>query len=144
MSPRVLYLCYYPDALGFLFPNELPQHYYSPGLFIVEEDSNGMLPYQLDFDAMDRGNRVTFSLVRQNERDPLSNLYVVKTKTLGTFSFRMTHINPLVDKYRGSHRALFNHRRLHLVTSQDSQKLERVCQKYDFYFIGDTLSEMNN
>ena len=140
MNPPVLYLSHYPPSMGFLFPNELPKQYYAPGLFVVEQNPDGRLPYQFDFDAMDRGNRITLHLVRQNEGDLFSNLYIVRTKFLGTFGFRITGINPLFERYRGNHPALLNHRKLHLLVSQDSRKLERVCEKYDFYFIGDTLS----
>lgn len=140
MRNRILYLSFFPPEDGFLFPSELPDQYYSPGLFIAEAESDGSLAYSYIFDAMDAGSRVEFELVRQDEADPNSNLYVVQTKQFGSFYFSLVNVNPRY-KYRGKNRSLRDHRELKIAVTRDSQKLERVCQNFDFYFIGSTLTE---
>lgn len=55
MNSLVYYLSFYSELDGFLFPDELPANYYSPGLFLVEPTSNGNYPYNYLFDAMDNG-----------------------------------------------------------------------------------------
>lgn len=140
MNKKILYLSFFPPEDGFLFPNELPDQYYAPGLFIAEAEPDGRLDYRYIFDAIDSGNRVELDLVRQDEADPNSNLYVVRTKQYGSFYFSLVDVNPRY-KYRGKNRLLRDHRELKIAVTRDSQKLERVCQSFDFYFIGSTLTE---
>ncbi len=141
MSNIVYYLSFYREQLGFLFPDELPKNYYSPGLFIVEEKSNGELPYSYSFDAMYNSKRVSLNLVRVDEGNPSGSLYVVKAKHYGSFWFKLDRVNPLVTRYQGNRPQLQSHNPFRVAVTTDSAKLERICQKFDFYFIGSTLKE---
>ncbi|WP_158900131.1 hypothetical protein [Burkholderia sp. L27(2015)] len=140
MRFEVYYLSFYPPYDGFLFPDELPPTYYAPGLFLVEETGDGLLPYSYEFEAMDNGQRVTLTMVRNNEGDVNSNLYVVKTKYYGSFWFSIERLNPRL-KYLGKRLALSAHRALSVAVTRDANKLERTCERFDFYFIGTTLRE---
>lgn len=142
MKAIVYYLSYYSEQQGFLFPNELPNNYYSPGLFIVEASDNGTFYYEYTFDAMDNGNRISLKLSRANEGDPSSTLYVVRTKNYGSFWFNLESINQLI-RYIGRNPKLGNHNYMAVAVTTDSDKLERVCKNYNFYFIGSTLNEEN-
>lgn len=140
MNP-ILYLCLFSPRNGFLFPTELPDQYYSPGVFLAEEDKNGLLPYSFSFDAMDAGRRVQLSLVRQDEADATSTLYAVRTSSYGDFYFSFFPINPRL-RYVGENRKLIKHRNFRVAATRDAKKLERVCEAFDFYFIGSTLTEI--
>lgn len=141
MIPQFYYLSLYSPVDGFLFPNELPSAYYAPGLFVVEEDPNEGLVYSYEFDAMDNGQRVTLSMVRHNEGPGNSNLYVVKTKFYGSFWFSLEEINQSVARYRGNRHAMQSHGALRAAVTRDGAKLERICERFNFYFIGTTLRE---
>jgi len=136
----VYYLSFYSEQSGFLFPEELPRNYYSPGLFLLEPEDDGSYAYNYTFDAMDNGKRVSLDLVRADEGNLQSNLYVVRTKHYGSFWFNLEKTNPNL-RYEGNKQQLINHTHLSIVMTTDSDKLERVCQSFDFYFIGSTLSE---
>lgn len=140
MNTLVYYLSFYGEQLGFLFPNELPKNYYSPGLFLVEPNDDGTFSYGYTFDAMDNGNRISLKLIRVNEGDPNSTLYVVRTNNYGSFWFNLETINPHI-RYIGQNPNLASHNPMAVVMTTDSDKLERVCKNYNFYFIGSTLSE---
>lgn len=140
MNTIVYYLSYYSEQQGFLFPNELPKNYYSPGLFLVEPNENGTFSYRYTFDAMDNGNRISLKLTRANEGDPNSTLYVVRTKNYGSFWFNLESINQRI-RYIGRNPKLGNHNPMAVAMTTDSDKLERVCKNYNFYFIGSTLNE---
>ncbi|WP_243250043.1 hypothetical protein [Sulfitobacter pontiacus] len=140
MNAEVFYLSFFHPENSFLFPNELPDQYYSPGLFIAEAKRDGNLAYRYTFDAMDSGDRVRLELVRQDEGDISSSLYVVRTKKYGSFYFSFLDLNHRF-RYRGKKRSLIDHGELKVALSRDNQKLERVCQNFDFYFIGSTLTE---
>lgn len=140
MNNRVYYLSFFSEGGGFLFPDELPKNYYSPGLFLIESDRSGKYSYAFSFDAMDNGKRVSLKLERANEGDPRSTLYVVRTKHYGSFWFKLEDINPSLG-YLGVKLKLKNNHSFSVAISKDSEKLERVCRNFDFYFIGSTLCE---
>ena len=140
MNRTVYYLSFHSQQGGFLFPDELPPNYYSPGLFLIEPEKNGDYPYAYTFDAMDNGTRVSLKLIRAAEDNPRSTLYVVKTKHYGSFWFNLELINPSF-RYLGSRQQLANHNDFSIAMTTDSSKLERVCHKFKFYFIGSTLRE---
>lgn len=139
MNNIVYYLSFYGEQLGFLFPNELPDNYYSPGLFLVETDNAGAFAYEYMFDAMDNGNRISLKLIRADENDPYSTLYVVRTKHYGSFWFNLKDINKNL-RYVGVNPKVLNHNSMAVAISADAEKLERVCEKFNFYFIGSTLT----
>ena len=140
MNETVCYLSYFAEQLGFLFPYELPLQYYAPGLFLIEPTPNGDYAYSYSFDAMDNGRRITLNLVRADEGNSQSTLYVVKTKHYGSFWFNVEKINPNF-RYIGKNPKLTNHSGLSLLETTDSDKLERICKIYDFFFIGSMLRE---
>lgn len=140
MNNIVYYLSFYSEQPGFLFPDELPKNYYSPGLFIIEPGSDGRFSSGYTFDAMDNGRRISLKMVRANEGDPNSTLYVVRTKHYGSFWFNLERINQRF-RYIGNKQQLLNHNPLGVAMAADSVKLERVCHNFNFYFIGSTLRE---
>lgn len=140
MSALVYYLSFYSEQFGFLFPNELPKNYYSPGLFLVEPGGNGTFSNGYTFDAMDNGSRISLKLIRANEDNPSSTLYVVRTKHYGSFWFNLEHINQNI-RYIGRNPKLVNHNPMAVAMTTDPDKLERVCKNCNFYFIGSTLAE---
>jgi len=142
MSGIIYYLSFFPEGGGFLFPEELPDNFYSPGLFLLLSEQGGNYSYQYKFDAMDNGERVSLSLIRANEENQQSTLYVVKTKNYGSFGFDLKNINPQV-RYIGERSELSSHSSFSIALSIDSDKLERVCKEFNFYFIGSTLREEN-
>lgn len=142
MNNLVYYLSFYNHGGGFLFPDELPANYYSPGLFLIEPDRNGIYPYAFSFDAMDNGRRVSLNLVRADEGNPNSTLYVVRTKHYGSFWFNLERVVPSLV-YLGNRPQLQNHNDFGIAVTTDAGKLERACHKFNFYFIGSTLRDEN-
>jgi hypothetical protein len=140
MNNIVYYLSFYIEISGFLFPEELPKNYYAPGLFLIEMDNDRRFSYGYTFDAMDNGRRISLIMIRADEGDQDSKLYVVKTLHYGSFWFNLEKINPNLV-YKGSKEQLLNHNEFRVAKSTDSGKLERVCHNFDFYFIGSTLRE---
>lgn len=141
MSNIVYYLSFLAED-SFLFPQELPENYYAPGLFIIEQNQTNEFNFRYTFDAMDNGKRVSLSMTRANENDRSSTLYVVKTEHYGSFWFNFELINPHI-KYTGNKQELLNHNNFGIALTTDSNKLERICHDFNFYFIGDTLRESN-
>lgn len=140
MNNVVYYLCYFDEQRGVVFPDELPRNYYSPGLFLVEPQNRGEHYYNYSFDAMDNGKKISLMLIRVNDSNLSSNLYVVKTKNYGSFWFKLETINPRI-RYVGKRNQLRSHQGFSVAMSTDSGKLERVCKEHNFYFIGRALRD---
>jgi hypothetical protein len=131
MRNIVQYLSFYPELDGLVFPQELPDNYYSLGKFYVYAKENHRLEHHYDFDAEDEGKDVRLLLERQeNSRD--SNIYIVKTSNHGIFPFV---IEPTRYQYVGF---LENMRGMQLfrVIPLNLDKLEQACLNNRFFFCG--------
>lgn len=129
---QVYYLSFFNN--GFLFPYELPEHYFAPGLFLVQEE-NERLSQDYEFTAMDNGVRSNLRLIK-SQKDEDGQQYYVTSKKYGKFIFTVEDINPALNKYIGSGNELRNNSKFRLLFPVDARKLELVCQRYNFYFIG--------
>jgi hypothetical protein len=143
MNDRVYYLSFFVEQGGFLFPDELPDDYYSPGLFIVERNQYNEYPDVFLFDAMDNGRRVSLHLERASEGWALSTLYVVRTERYGSFWFQIEEVNPSLY-YLGRRVQLQGSNNFGVAITTDERKLELACQEHSFYFIGSTLRESDS
>lgn len=140
MSGLVYYLCFLGERSGFLFPDELPKNYYSPGLFLVTPEEDGTYAFSYTFDAMDNGVRISLNLVRADEANPRSTLYVVRTDSYGSFWFDLRVVNSQF-RYIGNRSQISQYRDFSVAVSVDADKLERACKNFNFYFIGRTLRD---
>lgn len=131
MKHIVQYLSFYPEVDGLVFPQELPEDYYSLGKFYVYATSRGDLAHRYYFDAEDEGKDVRLLLERQ-ESSPDSNIYIVRTKKHGIFPFV---IEPTRYQYVGSLQKLQNVR-LFRVIPLNLDKLEEACLSKKFFFCG--------
>jgi len=131
MKNIVQYLSFYPELDGLVFPQELPDNYYSLGKFYVYAKDNHGLAEHYYFDAEDEGKDVRLVLERQ-ENSPESNIYIVRTSKHGIFPFV---IEPTRYQYVGH---LRNMRKIQLfrVVPLNLAKLEQACLSNRFFFCG--------
>lgn len=129
MINKVLYLCINNSLpLGFVFPNELPPNYYSPGFFIIDFRSSETYT----FSALNKGKLSTYNLYTKG------NLGFVKTE-YGLVFFRISKVNSWYNKYVGNYQSLSNFKNLHILQCTEENKLELLCKNENFYFIGYSL-----
>ncbi|GHW57989.1 hypothetical protein [Vibrio cholerae] len=131
MKNIVQYLSFYPEVSGLVFPQELPEEYYSLGKFYVYATSRGDLAHRYHFDAEDEGKDVRLLLERQ-ESSQGSNIYVVRTNKYGIFPFV---IEPTRHRYVGRLKKLKNVQ-LFRVIPLNLAKLEEACLSHRFFFCG--------
>lgn len=134
MMKQVLYLCLNNKfrKAGFVFPSELNDDYYAPGFFVIESSGdvnrffNGYM-----FLAADKGEIVK-TILTCNNKD-----FVVNTGKYGEFHFEAIFAPTPMNRYVGE-RTDFNEMKskLYILKCSDIEKLEKVCRKYDFYFVG--------
>ena len=139
MSP-VFYLCRSPnDPKQFLFANELPEHYYSPGLFIVEAvNKRRMLSPSFKFLA--RQGQQTLSLdLRRSEK---GRAYVANAGVNGIFYFKAVALDR-TSRYTGRRESFFHDMPMYRLEPANMGQLERACVDRDFYFIGSAGIETN-
>ena len=129
----VLYLSFdlRAEKSGFVFPSELEGNVYSPGIFIIV----GPPMYRFDdtyiFEAFERRRCVKLQL-----RWARKNIFFVSTKRYGTFYFKAKLIHREFNSYLGRRRVIQANERLYDVIPLQPQRLEDVCIKHDFFFLG--------
>lgn len=136
MSNWVYYLSYFMEQEGFLFPYELPDYYYAPGLFLIQSRETGMFPFQFSFPVMDNGVRRVLTLERAERKSDFHPYFFVTTKNYGKFIFKLQAINPQFNKYLGTDKSLRKQTPFWILYPANNNKLEKVCRKFNFYFIG--------
>lgn len=145
MKAAVRYLCISASLkTGLVFANELPENYFSPGVFIIEENKHGDLGMSYTFNAVQNSEEIRLSLTKytsENESDNIllsvrSRTFMVQTKQYGQFNFRAYPVNWRYNKYVGKRKYLKKHNRLWVLKPLNIQKLEQVSIEHGFYFVG--------
>ena len=131
--PTVFYLCRSPDNSNeFVFANELPEDYYSPGLFVVQSVNPRGLPLQeYTFFARQGMQRLRLNLMRSKD----GRAYVVDADINGIFYFKIIRLGNN-ERYTGSRTRVFNDTPLYRLEPANMMQLERACIERDFYFVG--------
>lgn len=129
----VFYLSYsdIADKEGLVFPSELQQATYSPGIWTVCKNKHMRLPNEFSFDAVDNIEVVNLKLSQVN-----GNVYSVNTEKYGMFFFRISHIFFRYEKYVGDSKLIDKSDRLYQVYSMNIQHLSKACLENRFYFVG--------
>lgn len=141
MINSVFYLCRSPsDPYQFVFANELPENYYSPGLFVVEATNRrGSLEQGFKFLARQGQQIMTLSLRRSEN----GRAYIVDAAHNGIFYFKAIALQKS-SRYSGQRLDLFHDMPLYRLEPANMRQLESVCIDRDFYFIGSTGADSDN
>jgi hypothetical protein len=137
----VFYLCRSPDEPeSLVFANELPEHFYSPGFFVIEAVSrSGMLGGRFSFLARKGQAKINLELQQSNN----SRVYIVDTASNGVFYFKAIALARTL-RYSGQRGSLFNDMPLYRLEPANMMRLERECIDHDFYFTGSTGMDTDN
>lgn len=120
-----------PETQGLLFPSELLQNTYAPGLWIIDLKKFERLPDSFEFDAVDNNELQVLKMTRVSR-----SVFQVDTKKYGKFYFRIVNIFSRYLNYIGNSKLISSDSRLFQVVSMDIQKLNRTCLDKGFYFVG--------
>lgn len=129
----VFYLCRPPeDSSTFVFADELPDNYYSPGMFVVEAvNRRGQLGATFKFLAR-QGQQILSLELKQSEK---KRTYIVDASQNGTFYFKAIALDRTA-RYSGQRISLFHNMPLYRIEPANMTQLERACKEKDFYFVG--------
>lgn len=130
---EIYYLCYSDrkEIDGLLFPNELFEETYAPGLWVVDLLDFERFPDSFNFKAVDNDEVINFKMTRVNDL-----VYQVDIPKYGKFYFRIITTFFLYNKYKGNSNLINKKSRLYQVVSMDIQKLHRTCLEKRFFFVG--------
>lgn len=137
----VFYLCRSPsDPDQFVFASELPDNYYSPGLFVVEAiNRGGLLDQGFKFLAR-QGQQVMSLELRRSEN---GRAYIVDAAHNGKFYFKAIALDRS-SRYSGKRRGLFHDMPLYRFEPANMRQLESACIDRDFYFVGSSGADADN
>lgn len=139
---RVLYLCLNNkfNNVGFVFPNELEENFYSPGFFIIQaEDKLVRMPRKFHneylFLAVEKGKifKNTLKFIENNK-------FKVNTEKYGDILFEAIYVPSTINRYIGSRHNLISEgfNNMYALKCTNTELLERICKENDFYFVGST------
>ncbi|MFN8252242.1 MAG: hypothetical protein U0V75_10195 [Ferruginibacter sp.] len=120
-----------PETEGLVFPSELLQNTYAPGLWVIDLQDFERLPDTFEFDAVDNNELQTLKMTRVNR-----SVFQVDTEKFGKFYFRIVNIYFRYQKYIGKSKLINANSKLLQVVSMDVQKLDRTCVDKGFFFVG--------
>jgi hypothetical protein len=127
---NVWYLCHSAeDPPGMVFPSELPDHYYSPGVFYIEWDGRSEEPYR--FRHRQQGQDSASVLLYQG-----NGLFSVPDSPVGRFWFFAEKPHYKFRKYIGASQALSQHGSFWRLFELWPDRHELACREQDFYFLG--------
>jgi hypothetical protein len=138
----VFYLCLNNNLynVGFVFPEELEENFYSPGFLVIESLDKLINKAEKFYNeymllAVEEG-KIIKTILKQKE----NNIFVVNLEKFGDIFFEAIRVPSSINKYVGN-RNIFENKRnnnFYSLKCTDIQMLEYICQKYDFYFVGST------
>ncbi|MCB0497223.1 MAG: hypothetical protein KDC79_13875 [Cyclobacteriaceae bacterium] len=131
MNP-VYYLSYSdsPRNYGLVFPSELQEDTYSPGIWVVAQNYNGY-ENEFIFDAVDKGELISLNMVRIG-----NSVFQVSTANYGKIFFRIRSIHWYYNMYTGNSNLIKPGQRLLQVVPMDYRRLENLCREELFFFVG--------
>ena len=137
----VFYLCRSPDDPDqFVFADELPDNYYSPGFFVVEAATQtGALDQIFKFRARQGEQVLDLDLKRSKE----GRAYIVDAAENGKFYFKQVAFKKH-SRYVGKRGGIFKGRPLYRMEPANTGLLEQACISRDFYFIGSPGIQMDS
>jgi hypothetical protein len=131
----ILYLTYsdIAERNGLVFPNELNEGTYAPGIWFVALSQNECLPDVLEFDAVYKNELQTLKMRRVD-----NYIYQVDTKLFGEFSFRVINTKIRNQKYIGKSTLINDNIKLYQIKpiEKDIQRLNNACLDKGFFFVG--------
>jgi hypothetical protein len=132
-DPRVFYLCRGENG-KLVFPDELPDNYYSLGCWFIEEAETGQPADCYSFLAAHGKKYKKMTLVSGDTPGE----FIVDAGALGKFVFHAAALD-LDVRYGGQRQHVFKGTRLWELGPADQQEMERqeqACIPHDFYFLG--------
>jgi len=133
MTKNVLYLCRGAENSDeFFFAQELPEGFYSPGLFVIEaRTARGMLHDAYRFAAR-QGDQVLNLELKATEN---GRAFVTDAATNGKFYFKAVTMSR-ETVYAGRLTQQFDGLPFFRLEPANMQQLEQACRQSDFYFTG--------
>lgn len=133
MTKNVLYLCRGTgNSDDFFFAQELPEGFYSPGLFVIEAQTLDGGLHDLYRFAARQGDQVLNLELKATEN---GRAFVVDAGANGKFYFKAVTMSRNTA-YAGRLTQQFDSLPFFRLEPANMQRLEQACRRSDFYFTG--------
>lgn len=128
---EVLYLSYSNLDEGLVFPNELEDRIYSPGMWMIQGSSILTCPSTLSFDAVYQNQLQGLTLTRIE-----GNYYQSDTQNFGKVNFRLIELYERYQNYVGKSTLVNRDLKFFQLVPIDIPKITELCLKNHFFFVG--------
>jgi len=134
---NILYLSYSNINDGLVFPNELSDGIYSPGMWVLQSESINKTNSNYHFDAVDKNE-----LIKLNLSKIQNNYFQVDTKKYGKINFRLLEIYWRYQNYVGNSNLINRQLKFFQLVPIDIPKLSTLCLENNFFLVGKIDEEL--
>lgn len=128
---NILYLTYSNDQEGLVFPNELEQGIYAPGMWVIQAENIHKTRDSYLIDAIDNNELVKLNVSKVN-----GTLFQVDTIKYGSVFLRLKEIYERYNKYVGNSNWINENSRFFQLIPIEIPKLTELCLSRKFFLIG--------
>jgi hypothetical protein len=136
MFDKVYYMCYNNDPYngGLVFPSELEENYYAPGVFVIPKIKFDKFEESYLFIAFDDGKPTELKLSRIEN----AYQYRVTDNKNRTYRFEIKYTSRYFYTYAGNQIQFPANTLFFILVPLDHDLLNEVCGQNGFYFLGST------
>ena len=128
---NILYLTYSNNQEGLVFPNELEEGIYAPGMWEIQAENIYKTNDSYLIDAIDNDELVKLNVSRVN-----GTLFQVDTIKYGSIFLRLKEIYERYNKYVGNSNWITENSRFFQLIPIEIPKLTELCLSKKFFLIG--------
>ncbi len=128
---KIFYLSYSNVEEGLIFPNELENGVYSPGMWVLQSKNLSQAKEKYLFDAINKNEVVPLILNKVNK-----DYFQVDTLKYGKIYFRLKKIYKRHQFYNGKSTLINNDLSFFQLIPISIPKLTQLCLENNFYLIG--------
>lgn len=128
---EVFYLSYSNSDEGLVFPSELENGIYAPGIWVIQAESKKACPKEFLFDAVDNDEVIKLITRRLNNVN-----YQVDTQKYGKINLRLIEVYRRYNRYVGRSKIIDSNLRFFQLVPIDILKMSELCLKEKFFLIG--------
>lgn len=135
---NIYYLSYSNTDDGLVFPSELGEGVYSPGMWVLQSENINRTNNLYRFDAVDQNE-----LIKLNLSKVQNNYFQVETNKYGKINFRLHEIYSRYQNYIGNSNLINPHLKFFQLVPTDIPKLSFLCLEKGFFLVGKVDEELN-
>ena len=142
MDNDVLYMSFSNKESGMIFPNELDEDIYSPGIWVIQSSSKEDCPTHINIDAIIKEELIT--LIARKNIDNHYEVEIPSNQGLDPIVLKIKKVHYRHQKYVGQSSIIKRDLSFFQLVPIDIPYLENLCLEKGIYLIGKIDKRLGN